>query len=260
MFLYVSGKTLQNCRKYVDVKLAHTEKKLCNYAAKPTFQRMKIFNDYLVGIECLYAKVNFVQPIYCGMTILDLAKCFMYKYYYNHLKARYGDNLTLMATDTDSFMYYVETDDVYNDMLENLHLYDTSNYPTSSPLYSLERKKQVGVFKDELGSCAMKEFVALRPKMYSFLYKKNDRELNEKRCKGISRVVVRNELHHELYKETLTSSTQMKSIMYGLRSDHHFMYCDKIKKISLSAFDDKRYWLDDGVSSLAFGHYKIKTV
>ena len=49
----------------------------------------------------------------------------------------------------------------------------------------------------------MKEFVALRPKMYSFTYDKNDIEINERRCKGISRVVVKKELLHEHYKDTL---------------------------------------------------------
>ena len=139
--LCVSGKTLQNCRKYVDVKLAHTEKKLIKYAAKPTFRHMKIFNKDLVGIECVYSKINFVQPIYCGMVILDISKWFMYQYFYNELKVRYGDKLTLMATATDSFIYHVETDDLYKDMLQNIHLYDTSNYPTDNPLYCLDRKK-----------------------------------------------------------------------------------------------------------------------
>ncbi|MEW8547250.1 MAG: hypothetical protein AB2693_27385, partial [Candidatus Thiodiazotropha sp.] len=217
-----------------------------------------IFNQDLVGIECSYVKVNFVQPIYCGMAILDLAKYFMYNHYYNYLKSKYSDKLTLMATDTDSFMYYVETDDVYSDMLQNLHLYDTSNYPSDSPLFSNDRKRTIGVMKDELSLGIMKEFVALRPKMYSFLFKKNNEELNEKRCKGISRVVVKKEILHEHYKETLLNSTQKKSTMYGLRSDNHIMYCDKINKISLSAFDDKRYWLPDGISSYAYGHYKFR--
>ena len=66
-----------------------------------------------------------------------------------------------------------------------------------------------------------------------------------------------NELLHEHYKNTLLESKQTKSTMYGLRSDHH-MYCDKIDNVSLSAFDDKRYWLEGGISSLAFGHHKIK--
>jgi hypothetical protein len=134
MFFF-SGKTLQNCRKYVDVKLAHTEKKLQKYAAKSTFQRLKIFSEDLVAVECSYTKVNFVQPVYCGMVILDLAKYLMYNYYYNHLKLLYQDRLTLLATDTDSFMFYVETEDVYKDMLHNIHLYDTSNYPTNHPLF-----------------------------------------------------------------------------------------------------------------------------
>ena len=192
------------------------------------------------------------------MVILDLAKYCMYDYFYNSLKKRYGDKLTLMATDTDSFIYYVETDDVYQDMLQNLHLYDTSNFPKDSPLYSEKHKKVVRKIKNELGSYPMKEFVALRPKMYSFIYDKNDTEINEKRCKGISRVVVQNELCHEQYKTALFNSCQMKSTMFQLRSDRHIMYCDKINKVSLSNLDTKRYWLEGGISILAFGHYKIK--
>ena len=106
------------------------------YAAKSTFQRMKIFSEDLVGVECNYTKVNFVQPVYCGMVILDLAKYLMYNYYYNHLKPKYQNSLTLLATDTDSFMFHVETQDVYRDMLHNIHLYDTSNYPPNHPLFS----------------------------------------------------------------------------------------------------------------------------
>ena len=45
----------------------------------------------------------------------------------------------------------------------------------------------------------------------------------------------------------------MKSTMYGLRRIQHIMYCDKISR-------DNLYWLDDGISSLAFGHYKIRKV
>ena len=192
------------------------------------------------------------------MVILDISKCLMYQYFYNELKVRYRDKLTLMATDTDSFIYRVETDDLYKDMLQNIHLYDTSNYPTDNPLYCLDHKKQIGSMKDELGGYAMKEFVALHPKMYSFVYNIKDKEINEKRCKGIPRVVVTNELLHEHYKNTLLESKQIKSTMYGLRSDHHIMYCDKIDKVSLSAFDDKRYLLEGGISSLAFGQHKIK--
>ena len=46
-------------------------------------------------------------------------------------------------------MCYVETDNVYRDMSQNLHLYDTSNYPSDSPLFSNDRKKKVGIMKDE---------------------------------------------------------------------------------------------------------------
>lgn len=124
-------------------------------------------------------------------------------------------------------------------------------------LFTNDRKKKIGVFKDELGGVPMKQFVALRPKLYSYIYDKDNKQINEKRCKGINRTVVKKEIFHQHYINTLLNSSSMKHTMYGLRSDHHIMYCDKITKTSLSAFDDKRYWLDDGITSLAYGHYKI---
>ena len=80
------------------------------------------------------------------------------------------DKLTLL--DTDSFMFYVETEDYYRYMLQNIHLYDTSNYPTNYPLFTNDSKKKIGVFKDKLGGVLMKQFVALRPKLYSYIYDK----------------------------------------------------------------------------------------
>ncbi|WAR05701.1 hypothetical protein MAR_021070, partial [Mya arenaria] len=241
------GKTLQKCRKYVDVKLAHTEKKLQKYVARPTFQRMKIFRSCGCRKQLHQSKLRTTSLLWN-----DLAKFLMYNYYFNHLKPTYRNNLTLLATDTDSFMYYVETQDVYRDMLQKIYLYQQIIH-----CLQMTEKKKIGVFKDELGGVPMKEFVALRPKMYSSIYDKNDKEINEKSCKGISRSVVKRELMHEHYKDTLLRSTQTKHTMFGLHSDHHIMYCDKITNISLSAFDDKRYWFDDGIGSVAYGHYAL---
>ena len=43
-----------------------------------------------------------------------------------------------------------------------------------------------------------------------------------------------------------------------IRSKNHKLGCYEINKISLSCFDDKRYILDNGIKSYAYGHYLIK--
>ena len=65
------------------------------------------------------------------MSILDISKVHMYDFFYNHLKPKYGENMKLNFTDTDSFCLEIQTLDVYADMKENSDIFDTSNFPTN---------------------------------------------------------------------------------------------------------------------------------
>ena len=85
----------------------------------------------------------------------------MYDFYYNTLKARYGENVRLLCTDTDSLIVKVDTEDIYADMSLNADLYVTSNYAPGHPLYSDQNKKVIGKFKDELGGKQMTEFIGI---------------------------------------------------------------------------------------------------
>ena len=133
----VFGKTLENVRKRVNVKLLRSdeEEKILKLVAKPTFAQQVIFNEHLVGIQNHKEKVLLNKPIYVGMSVLDLSKHLMYDFYYNTLKARYGDKIRLLYTDTDSLIVHVQTDDLYKDMAQNLDDYDTSNYSPGHPLF-----------------------------------------------------------------------------------------------------------------------------
>ena len=102
-------------------------------------------------------------------SILDLSKHLMYDFYYNQLKAQYGESCQLLCTDTDSLLLELETEDVCKDMAQTQDLYDTSDYPQDHPLYSSANKKVLGKLKDECAGRAIAEYVGLRPKMYSIL-------------------------------------------------------------------------------------------
>ena len=93
----------------------------------------------------------------------------MYDFYYNQLKAQYGESCQLLYTDTGSLLLEIETEDVYKDMAQNQGLYDTSDYPQDHRLYSSANKKVLGKLKEECAGQAIAEFVGLRPKMYSIL-------------------------------------------------------------------------------------------
>ena len=96
----VFGKTLENVRKRVNVKIlrSHEEEKILKLVAKPTFARQVIFNRDLVGIQNHKEKVLLNKPIYVGMSVLDLSKHLMYDFYYNTLKARYGEKTCVFCT------------------------------------------------------------------------------------------------------------------------------------------------------------------
>ena len=196
----VFGKTMENVRNRVDIKLMRTsdEDKIKKYVAKPTFARSEIFNEDLVGVQNHKTKILLNKPIYVGMCVLDLSKHLMYDFYYNHLKTKHGDKIRLLYTDTDSVVIHVSTEDLYEDMRKNMQLYDTSNFSEDHPLYSTTNNKVVGKFKDELGGKIMTEFIGLRPKMYSYTG-----EETGKRAKGVKKSVLKKTIDHGDYRDCL---------------------------------------------------------
>ena len=57
------------------------------------------------------AKVKMNKPVYLGMSILDISKTLMYKFWYDYIKPKYEDRAKLCYTDTDSFIIHIITED-----------------------------------------------------------------------------------------------------------------------------------------------------
>ncbi|XP_065196385.1 uncharacterized protein LOC135827878 [Sycon ciliatum] len=165
-------------------------------------------------------------------------------------KEQYGSRIRLLYTDTDSVIVHITTGDVYAEM--DLSLYDTSNFPTDHPQYTSVNKKVVGKFKHELGGKSMVEFVGLRSKMYSYIGQES-----AKRAKGVRKAVLANTITHKDYVDALLSHRVSARPMTGLRSHCHTVYEEVTTKVALSPFDCKRYILDDGMATLAYGHKDI---
>ena len=110
----VFGKTMENLLKRVDVKLVRgdEEDKLRRLIASPAFARANIFDDNHAAIQVHKSRLTLNRPVYVGMSILDLSKRLMYDFYYNQIKARYGDRFQLLYTDTDSLLLDIQTKDV----------------------------------------------------------------------------------------------------------------------------------------------------
>lgn len=246
----VFGKTMENLRKRVNIKLTHDENVLLKYIAKPSFKFATMFNKSLYGINRIKETLLLNRPTYLGMCILDLSKYLMYDFHYNYILEKYNyQKCKLLFTDTDSLCYEIETEDAYADFNEDKDLFDNSDYDPESKFYFDANKKVIGKFKDEAAGIPIVEFVGLRSKMYSYLL---ENEVNVKKCKGIKKSVVKKNIVHNNYKEALFDSTQKYHEFKVIRSNKHDIYSYVVNKISLSCYDDKRYILDNGINTLAY--------
>ena len=197
----------------------------------------------------LYRKkpsVGLNKPIYGGFVVLELSKLLMYKFWYNVLKKRYGSKIRLLATDTDSLIVYIETEDVYEDMKDSIEHYDTSDYKLEGMPW--KNKKVPGLFKDEYLGIPIREFVGLRSKMYALRTDASEKKVG----KGIPKVNLEKKRFME-YKDVLFNEKVTKETIHNIVSSRLQLYTSKNIKIGLSPYDDKRY-LVDNINTLPFGY------
>ena len=214
----VFGKTMENVRKRVDVRLITDEKKLLKMTSKPTYVSSKIFNENLVAIHKIKETLTLNRPAFVGMCILDLSKTLMYDFHYNYIKKKYGEKAKLLFTDTDSLTYEIESNNVYQDFWNDKEKFDNSDYPESSQFYDKTNKKVIGIFKDEATGVPICEFIGLRSKMYSYI--KDNNEVG-KTAKGIKKNIIKKDITHENYKKVLFNNEQMHHTMKTIRSNNH---------------------------------------
>ena len=250
----VFGKTMENIRKRVDVRLVTSKEKLLKMTSKPTFVSSKIFNENLVAVHKIKETLTMNRPAFVGACILDLSKTLIYDFHYNYIKHKYDNKAKLLFTDTDSLTYEIETADAYADFWQNKDKFDNSDYNIESPFHNAVNKKVIGKFKDESAGIPITEFVGLRSKMYSYV---KDNEQTARTAKGIKKQVIKKNITHDNYKEVLFNNKQMQHTMKTIRSKNHQLGSFELNKISLSCFDDKRFIHENGITSYAYGHYKI---
>lgn len=255
------GKTMENVEKRTEVKLAKNKEILTRWTSKTKRYdgNSRKFNEDLTAVEMTKAEVTLDRPMYVGMTILDLSKLIMAEFHYNTMMKIYGpERCRLLFTDTDSLCYHIKTEDLNIDLESYKDIFDNSEFPKDHPRYDATNCKQLMKFKDEACGSQFIEFVGLRPKLYSLLKLEEGKTIptEKKIAKGFAKYAIKKTLNHQMYKETLETCGRMEHTMNTLRSRDHVIATTSIRKTSLSANDNKRIILDDGISSYAHGHFK----
>ena len=253
----VFGKTMENVREHKNIKLVNSERKRKMYASKVNYKNTVHFTKKFMAMNMRRTKVVMNKPVYLGFAILDLSKIVMYEFHYDYIKPKYGGAAKLMYMDTDSLVYHIGTEDVYADIADDVVArFDTSNYPKVEdnknpkyrPLPIGLNKKIIGKMKDELGGKIISEFVALRPKMYA--YEKLDGGV-DKKCKGTKKCVVKKRITFDDYKKVYETGEIQYRTQQRFVSEKHCVYTQSVRKVALSANDDKR--IQAGNRTWAYG-------
>ena len=251
----VFGKMMENIRKHRNIGLVTTEQKYLLMVMKPNFKSGILFGENLMGCKMGKIKVVMNKLVYLSQVILDLSKIVMYEFHYDYMVPKYGlEKLKLCYMDTDSLVYAIKAENFYEDIANDVEArFDTSVYSNTDfrPLPIGLNKKVIGLMKDELGGKIMTEFVALRPKPYS--YKQVDGS-EDKKCKGIKKCAVKKTLTFQDYKACLfNDSTEYRSQLM-FRSAKHEVHTIEVNKVALNRDDDKRISRTDEISTFARGH------
>ena len=106
--------------------------------------------------------------------------------------------------------------------------------------------------KDELGGEIVTEFIALRPKTYSYL---TDNDKIDKKTKGTKKCVVNKMIKFDDYKNCLSNDKTLLKSQQRFISNKHNVYMEDVNKIALNNDDDdKRIVSSDKISSYPYGY------
>lgn len=257
----VYGKTMENIEKRVNVILINNWEMIKNkfgaekYISKPNFHSCSIFNENLVAIQMNRTSLYYNKPTYLGFCVLDLSKKLMYDFHYSYMMNKFNIlHLKMLYTDTDSLIYEVKTEDLYEDIKSDINeKFDTSNFLEKNQYnIPLINKKVLGLMKDENGGKIMKSFVGLRSKLYAITV---DNQLTAK-AKGINYSVVKTLCMND-YRKCIDGTQQVFKDMIRFRSIKHVIFSQIVNKIAICGKDDKRFIMENSINTYAWGHYKI---
>ena len=252
----VFGKTMENVRNRVSIELVKDAERAAKLVNKPNFEELKIFDEFLIAVKMRKTKVWMNKPVYVGMSILDLSKTLMFSFQYEYVKKKW-EEAEVLYSDTDSLVLKIETDDFFADISGDVaEWFDTNDYAKNHPavLEGLpivkENKKKIGLMKDECGGKIVTEWVALRPKLYSFLTEDGEKQ----KAKGLKKSMKNKSLRHENFLKCLRTGESQTRKQCLFRSRDHHIFTENMVKVALSANDDKRIVLGNGIDTLSLGH------
>ena len=200
----VFGKIMQNARKNRDIKLVTIEARTNYLVSESNYHTSNVFSENFLAIEIKRTQILMNKPVYLGLSILEVSKIVVYEFWYGYVKPKYCGKAKLCYMDTDNFIVYKKTEDIYSDIAKEVEIrFDTSNYELDRPSPKVKNKKVIGLMKDELRRKIMTEFATLKIKTYSY---STDGKDEDKRTKGTEKCAIKRKLKFKEYKHCLEAT------------------------------------------------------
>lgn len=268
------GKLMENVRKRMNYTLVTERKQALKIQSRGRFKKAKIYDENLVGFIESKKVVRLDRPVHAGAGVLDLSKLHLYEWFYE--KARvWFPGCRLLYTDTDSLYLWIETEDVYADLLKHAEDLDLSGYPKNHPCYRPENAKRLGKIADEQADKVLKDGAGKpvldaegRPQWIGVIQRA---VFLKAKCKFIELIdgsvtctakgnkePVRNAWSFENAVAALEEEVACKLPSVSFRSHEHRVFTEEGWKRGLNPFDPKRWADPDGLHTYPIGHYLAK--
>ena len=166
---------------------------------------------------------------------------------------------------SDSFIWLIKTDDLYQDLVQLKEHFDFSFYPPDHHLYNTTNKGVPGKWKDEVKGKLIRECIFLRSKSYSvqleieylaLLREASNSTDRMSKAAGVKKAALKY-LSHADYRNTLFQSNPRYVQQSRIGSINHQVYTFSQSRLALSCVDTKRYSLDR-IHTLPYGSIHIK--
>ena len=230
------GVMMTRCEKFKDFKIVTKESQVDKQTKKPNFSCRNIINENLTILEMEKTSVTYNYPILIGSIILQNSKVHMFNYLYENYPRLFGDYKVL----------YMDTDSIYAKL----------NISHDEYLKILEENKDlcgkdIGLLEPEYTNNAIKEFISLSSKCYSYICK-NDIENNKDKLKnnivhskGIANSYKNKYVDHALFKKTLIENMKPNKISFNnISVKNQQIKTNTIVKNNIEFSNDKRYISD----------------
>lgn len=250
----VFGKTIENVKQRINVRIVTSPETLRRLVSKPSFQAVRVFDNNLAAVQLFRNSVKLNKPIAVGYSVLELSKLKMYEFWYDVLLTEFKDyTVSLLMSDTDSFLVHIEGESVNQNSIEqilykNRGKFDFSKLEDTHPLKDNANRQIPGKMKLQLPNAVIMEAVVLSSKCYSILTNRGSLTA----MKGAS-----GSLQHEIFKDCIEREKCYVGKIKSVKNFGQTLYHVSTERRMLSPIDTKRFYFSANQSA-SYGHWRLR--